>query len=260
MTTTRVHWPAALVVEALALAAAGASDSSVAAATGMPAATVRTYRRRPPRRVVRLLDGKPACSLCGGDEHDFGALEPATYAYLLGVYLGDGCLGQTARCYQLRIALDAAYPGIIEEVTAAVEAIRGRPPGQVGPRGHCACIDVVSGWKQWACYFPQHGPGRKHERPIELMDWQRVLVDQAPESFLRGLIHSDGCRTINRFKTRLPSGRIATYEYPRYFFSNLSPDILGLFADACDALGLRWTCSNHRNLSVSHRASVARME
>jgi hypothetical protein len=34
-----------------------------------------------------------------------------------------------------------------------------------------------------------------------------------------------GCRTINRFKTKLPSGRVASYEYPRYFFSNLSDDI-----------------------------------
>jgi hypothetical protein len=90
-----------------------------------------------------------------------------------------------------------------------------------------------------------------------LEDWQREIVDRYPEQFLKGLIHSDGCRTINRFKTKLPSGRVAEYEYPRYFFSNLSPDIRELFCAYCDRLGVRWTRSNHRNVSVSHRHSVA---
>lgn len=76
-------------------------------------------------------------------------------------------------------------------------------------------------------------------------------------SFVRGLIHSDGCRTINRFRTTLPSGRVAEYAYARYFFSNLSADIRGLFCSTCDALGVRWTLSNPRNVSVSHRKSVA---
>jgi hypothetical protein len=45
-----------------------------------------------------------------------------------------------------------------------------------------------------------------------------------------------------------------------WFFSNLSPDIRALFCATCDRLGLRWTQSNHRNLSISHRASVARID
>ena len=77
---------------------------------------------------------------------------------------------------------------------------------------------------------------------------------------MRGLIHSDGCRTVNRFKTRLPSGRVAEYAYPRYFFSNLSADIRGLFCESCEQLGLRWTQSNHRNISISHRTSVALLD
>ena len=87
--------------------------------------------------------------------------------------------------------------------------------------------------------------------------WQRSIVDEHPESFLRGLIHSDGCRVINRFTTTLPSGRVAEYAYPRYFFSNLSADIRGLFCHYCERLGVRWTQSNPRNISVSQRRSVA---
>ena len=105
-----------------------------------------------------------------------------------------------------------------------------------------------------------HGPGRKHERRIELADWQLRITTAFPRELLRGLIHSDGCRTINRFKTKLPSGRVASYEYPRYFFSNLSDDIRGIFCEHCALLGIRWTQSNPRNISVSHRTSVALMD
>lgn len=108
--------------------------------------------------------------------------------------------------------------------------------------------------------FPQHGPGRKHLRRIVLSDWQLELTHQHPGALIRGLIHSDGCRVLNRFKTKLPSGRIAEYAYIRYFFSNLSADIRQIFIDHAVLLGIRVTQSNHRNLTVSHRKSVAILE
>jgi hypothetical protein len=108
--------------------------------------------------------------------------------------------------------------------------------------------------------FPQHGPGRKHKRPVVLEAWQQLIVDAHPWQFLKGLLHSDGCRTVNRFKTKLPSGRVAEYEYPRWFFSNLSADIRGLFCATCERVGVRWTQSNHRNISISHRKSVALLD
>ena len=36
-----------------------------------------------------------------------------------------------------------------------------------------ACISVYAYGLAWLDLFPQHGPGRKHERPIVLDDWQR---------------------------------------------------------------------------------------
>lgn len=114
--------------------------------------------------------------------------------------------------------------------------------------------------KQLVEMFPQYGPGRKHLRPIVLAGWQQEIVEAHPQPFLRGLLHSDGCRTVNRFTTRLPSGRVAVYAYPRYFFSNLSADIRALFCASCEQLGIRWTQSNPRNISVSHRDSVAKLD
>ena len=179
------------------------------------------------------------------------------YAYLLAMYLGDGAVIRHPRTYRLVVALDAAYPSIVSECLDAVHVIAPSVRPSVRPIPDSRCTQVTAYWSRWPAVFPQHGPGRKHERPIVREPWQRGIVVAPPQQFLRGLIHSDGCRCVNRFKTKLPSGRVAEYAYPRYFFSNLSADIRGLFCAACDQLGIRWSLSNPRNVSVSHRRSVA---
>jgi len=187
--------------------------------------------------------------------------DPATYAYVLGMYLGDGCLGCPERGNpHISITLGSEYPGILAECITAlehlVEGLRVHPWHD--PR--VARVNVRATYAYWTDVLPQHGPGRKHNRPIVLREWQRILLDKAPEHFLRGLIHSDGCRTTNTFKTKLPSERVATYSYPRYFFSNESADIRAIFCEYCDRLELRWTQSNRRNISIAHRDSVARLD
>lgn len=186
--------------------------------------------------------------------------DPWSYSYLLGMYLGDGCVSATHRTFQLVIACDAAYPAIIEDCWTAMTLTL--LPRRVGCNPHRASrsVRVVASSPRWPEAFPQHRPGRKHDRKIELVPWQREIVDRFPREFLRGLLHSDGCRTINRFTTKLPSGRVAEYAYPRWFFSNRSADIRGLFCEDCERLGIRWTQSNPRNISVSHRRSVALLD
>ncbi len=58
-------------------------------------------------------------------------------------------------------------------------------------------------------------------------------MSQQPEQFIRGLIHSDGSRFINRVRVK---GK--TYEYARYNFSSASDDIRSLFTATCDLLGI----------------------
>ncbi|MGI8414572.1 MAG: transcriptional regulator, partial [Solirubrobacteraceae bacterium] len=89
--------------------------------------------------------------------------------------------------------------------------------------------------KIWPCLFPQHGPGKKHERPIVLAEWQQELIDRCPEQLVHGLIHSDGCRFQN-------TGR-CNWSWPRYAFAQTSDDIRDIFCRACDRLGLRWTAA-----------------
>ena len=48
-----------------------------------------------------------------------------------------------------------------------------------------------------------------------------------PGDFLRGLFHSDGCRT-NNWATRMVAGQKKRYDYPRWEFVNDSDDIIDL--------------------------------
>jgi hypothetical protein len=91
----------------------------------------------------------------------------------------------------------------------------------------------------------------KHTRSIVLADWQQEMVDRFPAPFLRGLIHSDGCRVLNWVNGK---------PYPRYHFTNESSDIRALFGRACDRLGIEWRQNNRKNLSVARRESVARLD
>jgi hypothetical protein len=236
---------------------AGMDDPAVAQRTGIPVDTVRTWRRgQVPQRAARALAGLPGCAECGEAEHDHDALPVRDYAYLLGMYLGDGCLYRPSRgACVLRISLDEAYPGIVASTREAILAVRGGRLPHVAREKTCACIVVTSYWRGWPCLLPQHGPGRKHHRPIELVDWQRKIVEAAPQVFLRALIHTDGWRGLNRVRVK---GR--EYVYPRYQFSNRSEDIRRLFTDACDQLGVAWRPWGRFHISVARRDAVATLD
>ena len=72
-----------------------------------------------------------------------------------------------------------------------------------------------------------------------------------PDEFLAGLIHSDGCRCINRVKGRT---------YPRYFFTNMSDDIRSLFVMTCGLLGIECRMAGPKNVSIARRGSVELMD
>jgi hypothetical protein len=239
----------------LALLEEGLNDSEAARCSGIPRGTVRDWRRGKVPRFARS-GGETGCPLCGHSAHDFSLLPGAAYSYLLGLYLGDGCISEGRRAvFRLRITLDTRYPGIIEECAEAMSIVL--PASQVGVlyRRHQNSAEVGSYSRSWPCLFPQHGPGRKHLRKIELVDWQRMIVEAHPQQMLRGLIHSDGCHSVNTI--RHPE---KTYVYPRYLFSNRSDDIRRIFCDACDQLGIEWRVMNATDISMARRESIAVMD
>jgi hypothetical protein len=168
------------------------------------------------------------------------------------MYLGDGCLLRHRRgVWRLEIALDSQYPGIVAECAAAVAEIMPASRVSVTPHRPHRYEVIRSYSKAWPCLFPQHGPGPKHMRPIVLEPWQREIVDVHPESFIRGLIHSDGCRVRNRVNGK---------DYPRYFFCQVSDDIRRLFCRSLTQLGIRYTWNDARNVSIARRPDVARLD
>jgi hypothetical protein len=252
-----VPHPPELVARALELRAAGVNACAVAAQLGLHRSTVsRWFRGLLPADAAHLVetgDVLARCEACGAKPHD--DVPGYEYAYLLGIYLGDGCLGTSGRSTALRIVLDDAYPAMIEEVVASILAVRGGGTvSRFNPRGE-RCVALTSYTHAWRCLFPQHGRGKKHHRRIVLEPWQQAIVRRYPGRFARGLIHSDGWRGTNKVRVK---GR--EYEYPRYQFSNRSDDIRKLFTEAMDELGIDWRPWGRFHISVARRASVVLLD
>jgi hypothetical protein len=245
-----VH-PQATVDRARGLSLQGLHDREVAEVIGIPLRTVRNWRTG--KRRGPDSKRKSACPRCDGVPVDERA-----YAYLLGLYLGDGCLTRQRKdVYVLSIACCDGWPGL---TAAAREATRQvMPLSAVFSASRKGMTAVNSTSKHWPCLFPQHGPGMKHTRKIELADWQQLIVDRYPGEFARGLFHSDGYRGMNRVRRVLADGE-HWYEYPRYLFGNKSLDILGLCGAALDRLEVDWRYARWDVISVAKKDAVARLD
>jgi hypothetical protein len=217
-----VHGPE-IKEAAKALIAAGINDCEIARRLGVARTTVRDWRR------PTYVSGFVECPRCWRRMRPISFCD-TDYAELLGLYLGDGHISVPARTQRLRICLDSRYAGIVDETDALLR--RCFPENPVGRvlfhNGAETVLHVYC--NHLACLFPQHGAGKKHDRPIVLEPWQTAVVEAAPWAFLRGCIRSDGCVFVNR------TGK---YEYLSYGFANYSSDILDLVESTCLAQGLR---------------------
>ncbi|MFE9371498.1 helix-turn-helix domain-containing protein [Streptomyces sp. NPDC006711] len=245
---------------ALTMLRNGAKNADVARRLAVPLGTVSYWKH-----VDRVKRGEPVsvrasllCPLC-----DKRPLDRPAYAYLLGLYLGDGHISHYAghRVLSFIVTLDDAWPGIQTEAEYAMRAVfPHNATCRVRAKG---AHNIKVYFKHLPCLFPQHRPGKKHQRKIVLAEWQQQVVDESPWPFIRGLIHSDGCRIIN-WTEKTIDGERKRYEYARYFFSNASADILGLFTASLDSVGVEWRPSNQsravQNISVAKRNSVALMD
>lgn len=227
--------------EAMRWVGLGLNDCQISRLMDVPRGTIRDWRHGTRRSGSKVPQD---CPICAGQN-----LDGEWYAYLLGLYLGDGCISRYPRTYRLRITLDIKYPNIIDECAAAIDRVRLGFPARFT---HCpGCVEVGSYWNHWPCLFPQHGPGPKHLRPIELAPWQQEIADEFPDRLLRGLIHSDGSRDLNFVKGK---------SYPRYQFSNISPDIQEIFCRAAERFGVHWTQPYWKTVAISRRPDVEKLD
>ena len=232
--------------------ARGSSSQEVAARLGLARSTVRAWRDPLP------TDGLAARRSCEspGEAH-LGSDGVQAYPYLLGLYLGDGTISRAKRSWVLRVFCADAWPGLQDACADAMAAVSAqRPVWRVLLVG---CTAMTTSWFHWPCVFPQHGPGRKHLRPIVLEPWQQEIVDEHPQQFLRGLFHSDGCRSLNTVRRPCLDG-IRVYRYPRYLLSNESDDILCLAERSLDRIGVPHRRSRPTCLSVARREGVIALD
>jgi hypothetical protein len=234
---------------AMELVQSGMNDCAIARQMGIPRGTVMDWRHkaesgwRPGQAEKGRTDVN--CPVCAD-----ATLDRAQYAYLLGQYLGDGWLSEhRRRVFRLRIALNLEYVGIVSDCIRAIAAVRGNE--NIGFVEKIGCVEAYSYWKHWPCLFPQHGSGRKHERKIALVAWQEDIVAQYPDRLLRGLIHSDGWRGVNR---------VNGTNYPRYQFTNHSEDIRAIFYQACDRFGVSWKKMNWKTISIARALDVLKLD
>ncbi|MBW8740510.1 MAG: helix-turn-helix domain-containing protein [Streptomyces turgidiscabies] len=245
--------------KAVTLLRGGAKNADVARRLNVPLGTV-SYWKHMDRAKRGECPGRhdPKCPRCDGRE-----LDEEAYSYLLGLYLGDGHISHYSqhRVPNLMITCTESWTGLMDECERAMRTVF--PDNSVCRVRRTGCSNVKVYSKHLHCLFPQHGPGKKHDRRIALEPWQQATVDARPWAFIRGLIHSDGCRITN-WTTRVVAGERKRYEYPRYFFSNKSDDIRRLFSDTLDKVGVEWTTlargSDPFNISVARKASVALMD
>ncbi len=240
------------VETALALRAAGLGATEIGRRLGVPKSTVQYWCRGGRRK--RRRSEKASCPRCDGRE-----LDPMAYAYLLGQYLGDGHIVERADgAVALWIYCADDWPGVSAELEKALRIVM--PTLRVRcTRRSAGCHALVCHSRHWLCLFPQHGAGMKHTREIALEAWQQSIVDAFPGPFVRGLVHSDGCRIINWATKHGPRGT-KRYEYPRYMFSNKSAHILALFEAVLDRLGVAHRRPRRDLVSVARRADVARLD
>lgn len=241
------------VDSALRMSDNGVSDKVNAEIHGVAIKTIRRWRRLYQRRGLTrgtAFQGT-RCPRCDGAE-----LDEAAYALLLGWYLGDGHIARARRgVFTLQIVNDQKYSELNQEIVETIKRVK--PTASPCPRRGIGVIRVEARWKHWPCLFPQHGPGRKHLRKIELAGWQREIVAKYPEQLLRGLFHSDGCRFVN-WASR--PGREKRYYYVRYMFSNESEDIRNILTETLDLLGIPWRQPRRNAIAVSRKEAVAALD
>ena len=247
-----VMHPVELRATARALHGDLGSLSEVAHRLGLPRQTVASWIESPRGHEIQPAFRRLPC--CDGNPQ---IEDEEAFAHLLGLYLGDGYLIAQKQSYLLRIYCDPKYPNLAAAAESSIDSVA--PGKRKSTRTESGCLIVTARWRHWACLFPQHGPGMKHTRVIELSAWQRSIVQRNPKEFLRGLIHSDGCRVVNRVRRSTAAGE-RVHEYPRYFFTNNSDDILGLCGWALDLLEIPWRRNRWNCLSVARREGVRRLD
>lgn len=188
----------------------GKNKSKIAMEYGIPRSTLRYWIDNENTISVQKISDKDISLIIKEIENN-----KEIYNYILGLYLGDGCISLNKMSYKLRITQDEKYPISIVDIKNKMDLFFNKNANVCNGDGKCKILTIYD--KNLPLYFPQHGAGKKHDREIILSDYQRDNIDFL--YLMKGLWMSDG------------SYYIASRNYEAYNFTNKSTDIISLFEE-----------------------------
>ena len=179
---------------------------------------------------------------------DLNLINKKSYSFILGVYLGDGCISRTHKenLYRLRISLDQKYKNLNTEIIENLNILfPNNKVSLTNTKSSNGCVISVYS-SNLLELFPQHDTGLKHDRPIILKEWQKQIVDNHLMDFLKGLFYTDGSFYFSR-------------NYERCNFTNKSKDIINLCSDALKKLEINH-CVSMKNANTKYFAYLIQIQ
>jgi hypothetical protein len=209
----------------------GIKISEIAFATGINRSTISNWKQRNGRNLIKTVshDGEGADRYLKTFIENMNESRRADYSYLLGLYLGDGCIYRLPKTYKLTITLDNKYDSLNEYTISVFSRFFEKPAYifDLSLHGRGNAIDIITHSCTLPVIFPQHGRGRKHDRSIELKEWQVDIIDSI--SFVKGLMMSDGSMYVDLQCGNTKAG-----------FTNKSEDIIRIFEKYLNKLNIEY--------------------
>jgi hypothetical protein len=210
--------------------------SVIAKKFNLPWTTVRNWLRRTSKserypNLVLLTDNDIKTHII----NNIGINE---YSYMLGCYFGDGHISkfQNKITKQFHLATGTNTPKIIDFQSKLLTLFGNKI---VVRKRKFNVVDIFTHNSDFDKIFPHTGSGFKHNRKIELTDWQKEIVNY--KYILLGLFHSDGCAVKAYSRTR--------DNIYRYEFVNKSPDILEIYCNCLEFLNITYTKRQRINVN-----------
>lgn len=154
------------------------------------------------------------------------------YSYVFAIYLSDGYLAELKSrpgVYRMRFFNDVKYPINSEEWRTELHKLfPNHVVSRTKPSDRNIWLISLYG-RRIPVLFPHVGKGMKHERKLNIQDWQKDIIEKEPEKFIKGCIESDGS---------IYEQTVGKYKYVRYNFSNNSEEIASLLILALSKVGI----------------------